>query len=206
MTSGSVTDVFLQLLPCVRPGGPVSQTGRPRARRRRRRLPSKSRLPAPGALGWHRAVTKQPRFSGKSLLLWQSAGFFTLLVIMWAAELLRLPHVLFGEPPDLNFPRVLARTAGLVVIWVLVHFTTARLLRRVHELEEFLLICSWCRKVGHRGEWLSLEDYFNSKFSTETSHGICPACAEQQLAAHRATLRCTAATPPAEPGRLDRTG
>jgi hypothetical protein len=54
-----------------------------------------------------------------------------------------------------------------------VHLTTKRLLKRLHYLEEFLLVCSWCRKVGHEGEWLTMEGYFGSKFATETSHGIC---------------------------------
>jgi hypothetical protein len=83
-------------------------------------------------------------------------------------------------------------------VWWPVHVTTKRLLQRLHELEEFLLICSWCRRVGHKGEWLLLEDYFDSKFATETSHGICPACAEKQLAKHREGLRCAAVEPSAK--------
>lgn len=130
---------------------------------------------------------KGPGISGKFILQWQSVGFSALLVIMWIVEILRLPHHFFGESAEFLWSRVLARTATVLVIWLIVHFTTRRLLLRLHELEKFLLICSWCRRVGHQNEWLTTEEYFTSKFATETSHGICPACVEQQLARHRAT-------------------
>ena len=71
-------------------------------------------------------------------------------------------------------------------------FRARRLLRRLHHLEEFVLVCSWCRKVGHGGEWLTMEEYFGSKFDTHTTHGVCPACARQakaQLQLHLAAQR-----------------
>lgn len=87
--------------------------------------------------------------------------------------------MLFGEPAEFNWLRVLGRTAVVLAVWGWVHLTTRRLLKRLHHLEEFLLVCSWCRKVGHEGEWLTMEEYFGSKFDTPTSHGICPECAKK---------------------------
>lgn len=124
--------------------------------------------------------------SGSSILRAQTAGFIGLIAIAWAAEILRVPHVFFGEPPEFMWTRVVVRTVGIALIWLLVHLTTRRLLRRLHELERFLRICSWCRRVGHKGHWLTLEEYFNSRFATGTSHGICPDCAAQQFAGFRA--------------------
>lgn len=136
-------------------------------------------------------IFKNPsHVSGKSILRQQTLGFSSLLVLTWLVEILRIPHHFFGESPDFNLSRVAARTAILVVIWLIVHLTTQRLLKRLHELEDYLLICSWCRKVGHDDQWLTLERYFDSKFSTGTSHGICPECAEKQYEEHRAALRC----------------
>ncbi len=139
-----------------------------------------------------RRMQNGPGLSGKFILRAQIIGFSTLLVIMWLVELFRLPHHFFGESAEFLWPRVLFRTATVLVIWLLVHLTTRRLLQRLHELERFLRICGWCRRVGHAGEWLTLEDYFNSRFATPTSHGICPACAEKQLAKHREAMRCEA--------------
>lgn len=134
-----------------------------------------------------RVTTKGPsHLHGKFILRGQAIGFSTLIALMWLVELLRIPQMLYGEgSTDFAWTRACARSLVILLVWWPVHVTTKRLLKRLHQLEEFLLICSWCRKVGHQGEWLSMEDYFDSKFSTETSHGICPDCAKKQLEAHR---------------------
>lgn len=104
-------------------------------------------------------------------------GFAFFLSLVWAAEFTKIPHRFFGEPDVINWYRLLLRTAIILIVWAWVHYTTKRLLKRLHHLEEFLRICSWCQKVGHEGEWLTLEEFFGSKFDTQTSHGICSECA-----------------------------
>ncbi|HEY8995902.1 MAG TPA: hypothetical protein VIM71_14650 [Lacunisphaera sp.] len=115
--------------------------------------------------------------SGRSILKREAIAFSSIIALTWLAEIVYLPHLLYGEPAAFLWGRVLVRTAVILAVWAWVHFATRRLLRRLHELEEFLLVCSWCRKVGHEGRWLTMEEYFGSKFDTETSHGICPECA-----------------------------
>lgn len=132
--------------------------------------------------------------SGHSILKREAIAFSSIIALTWLAEMVYLPHRLYGEPAEFLWGRVLVRTAVIVAIWAWVHFATRRLLRRLHELEEFLLVCSWCRKVGHEGRWLTMEEYFGSKFETETSHGICPECAakvRQQPGGTRAATRVT---------------
>ena len=115
----------------------------------------------------------------ESILRKEAIGFSTIIVLSWATEFFHVPTLLFGEPHDFNWHRALLRTVVVLGIWLWVHRATKRLLARLHYLEEFLLICSWCRKVGHDGQWLTMEEYFGSKFSTETSHGMCPECAQR---------------------------
>lgn len=135
--------------------------------------------------------------SGVSILRKEAIGFTIILMLTWVAEIIALPHLLYGEPKDFHWARVLIRTVVILTIWAWVHFTTRRLLRRLHELEGFLLVCSWCRKVGKDGGWLTMEEYFGSHLRTKTSHGICPDCAEKQLTAHHTAVRVT--TPTAKP-------
>lgn len=108
---------------------------------------------------------------------------------MWTAELLHLPHHFFGDSPDWMWTRITIRTVALLSIWLAIHLTTSRLLKRLHELESYLRICSWCRKVSDKNEWRTLEDYFDTRFQTSTSHGICPACAQNQLDTHFTATR-----------------
>ncbi len=130
-------------------------------------------------------MPKSSGFSGRRILFGQAIGFSLLIVIMWIVEFFHLPSLLFGEPREFIWTRVLARTATVLVIWLPVHLTTSRLLRRLHELEGFLVMCSWCRRVGDNDKWVSVEDYFGSKFKTETSHGICPECARKEFPVSR---------------------
>jgi hypothetical protein len=141
-------------------------------------------------------IMPHPSKSGASILHKEAIGFTIIIVLTWLAEMIFLPHLLYNEPKEFLWARVLVRTGVILIIWAWVHFTTRRLLRRLHELEGFLLVCSWCRKVGKDGGWLTMEDYFGSHLSTETSHGICPACADQQMAAHRTAVRVAAPTKP----------
>lgn len=136
--------------------------------------------------------------TGNSILKQEAIGFSLIIVLSWLTEVLHLPHFLFSEPAAFNLERALLRTVVVAIIWVWVHLATKKILARLHHLEEFLLVCSWCRKVGHEGEWLTMEDYFGSKFHTETSHGICPECAKKTMG--RLTTQIgSATTPPLAP-------
>lgn len=120
-----------------------------------------------------------PRKSTERILQKVGLGFGAIIALIWLAELARLPHLLFGEPAIFYWPRVLLRTVVAALIWIWMHITIERLLSRLRELEELLRICSWCRKIGYQGRWLTLEQFFGSAFATPTSHGICEECAEK---------------------------
>jgi hypothetical protein len=68
----------------------------------------------------------------------------------------------------------------ILVIWLWVFLATRKLLKRLHYLEEFLRVCSWCRKVNYQDQWLGMEKFLSSKFDTKTSHGMCPDCLQKK--------------------------
>jgi hypothetical protein len=124
----------------------------------------------------------KPPKSSETVLRRVGWGFGTIVALIWLVEAIKLPHLLFGEPAIFYWPRVLFRTVVVGGIWLWMHLTIERLLFRMRELEELLRICSWCRKIGYQGRWLTLEEFFGSAFATPTSHGICPDCAEKARA------------------------
>lgn len=131
---------------------------------------------------------------GHTILRREAIGFSLILLLVWLTEIIGVPHLLFGEPAGFVWSRALFRSVVILAIWTWVHWSNRRLIRRLSQLEEYLHICSWCRKVGHEGEWLTVEDYFGSHLNTETSHGICPACAATQLAATPTATRVSQPT------------
>jgi hypothetical protein len=137
--------------------------------------------------------------SGIPILRRQASGFLLIIVVTWLAEIFHVPHYLFGGTPEFNWPRVLLRTIVVVAVWGWVYWSTRRLLQRLHRLEKFLLVCSWCRKVGDQGSWMTLEEYFGQKFDTQTSHGICPECMQSARANHHKLTCVSVAEPTSQP-------
>jgi hypothetical protein len=135
------------------------------------------------------------KIKGRNSILWVEAfGFSLMIALSWLTEVFKIPHYLFNEPFTVNWHRAALRTVVILLIWSWVYWLTHRLLKRLHHLEEFLRICSWCRRVCHDEEWLELEAYFNSKFSTRTSHGMCPDCLKKKV--EELTLNDNPATKP----------
>jgi hypothetical protein len=110
-------------------------------------------------------------------ILWiEGFGFCLIILLSWLTEIIRIPHLLFGESFVPNWNRAVLRTVVISLIWLWVNLATRRLLKRLHYLEEFMRICGWCRKVCYEGEWVAMEKYISSNFSTQTTHGMCPDC------------------------------
>ena len=134
-----------------------------------------------------------PQELGKSnRVLWVEATAFSLLIgLSWLTEVIRVPHLIYGESFTPNWHRAIIRTVVILLIWFWVNLATRKLLRRLHYLEEFLRVCSWCQKVSSGNEWMGMETYLKTKFATKTSHGMCPDCLrkkkEEIVAADKAT-------------------
>jgi hypothetical protein len=110
----------------------------------------------------------------------EAIGFLVIITLSWANELLGLPSLIFGGGHRVNWPESLLET--IIIAWVAIPMLvlTRRLVLRLHYLEEFVRVCGWCKKMNVRGQWVPLEQFFELKFDTPTSHGICPACHAEQ--------------------------
>ena len=135
-----------------------------------------SHHPDPGS-----GMPKERKEKSERILWVEAFGFSLIIALSWLTEAVHIPHLIFGEQFTPNWHRAILRSIVILLIWAWVHVATKRLLKRLHYLEEFLRVCSWCRKVCYEGEWLEMENYFNSKFATKTSHGMCPDCLKQKV-------------------------
>src|SRR5882724_317258 len=126
-------------------------------------------------------AVKRPKKTSTGILWVEAAAFSTLIGLSWLTEALRLPQALFGEQFNPNYHRAALRSIIILMIWSWVYLVTRRLLKRLHHLEEFLRVCGWCRKVCDQNEWMDMERFFNSKFDTKTTHGMCPDCLKKKV-------------------------
>ena len=124
------------------------------------------------------AELKMKFLKGGSRVLWyESIGFVVLIVLSWTDEFEGLAQFTFGGGPQARDWRDSAlQTLVIIYVWAIVWGLTKRLTERSHSLGKFLRLCAWCRKVGHNGRWMKLEEYFREDFDVPTSHGMCQEC------------------------------
>ena len=113
----------------------------------------------------------------------QNIGFLAVIVICFLDDLLKLPTYVFSDHPfAFVFRESTLQMLLFLAVWLLVTSSTRRLLKRVRHLESFMRVCSWCRRIDFKGEWMPLERFMEQGFDTPTSHGICPDCLRRQKA------------------------
>jgi DNA-binding response OmpR family regulator len=57
-----------------------------------------------------------------------------------------------------------------------------RFATQVQQLETFLPICGYCKKIrDDRNYWQQIESYINARTGTDFSHSVCPDCYERHI-------------------------
>lgn len=117
------------------------------------------------------------------VVLYQNLGFLGVLVICFLDRIFKLSSLVFANLPFAFVHGEFAIEMLLVLaVWFLVSASTRRILERVHYLEKFMRVCSWCRRIHYSGQWMPLEEFMRHGFDTPTTHGICKECLRRQQA------------------------
>ncbi len=70
---------------------------------------------------------------------------------------------------------------------------------QVSQLETFLPICSYCKKIrDDKNYWQQIESYINKRTGTDFSHSVCPDCYQRVILPELEKLRAASAVPHAE--------
>lgn len=128
------------------------------------------------------------RITISKILLYETLGFLAIVGLPWLDTLLAVPALILHhqrlpiERLASDYPIVVTKMLIVLAVWYLVTCATRRLLLRMHYLESFMRVCSWCHHIHFKGEWIELEKFLQKGLDTPTTHGICPACLKQQKA------------------------
>jgi len=118
------------------------------------------------------------------VLVYQSVGFLVIIAVCLLDELAGLSSLIFGNQSYIfHFRETILKMLLILGVWLLVAGSTRRLLSHMRYLEGFFKVCSWCRRVEHKGRWMPVEEFFRQGFDTPTSHGICQTCLAKEKAA-----------------------
>lgn len=127
-------------------------------------------------------MEKGAKFS--KVLMYQNVGFLAVIAMGFLDEMIRLSSLVFGASGESwELRRATVGMLLVLAVWFLVGRFTQRALARLHYLEKFLRVCSWCWQIDYKGQWMPLEQFMKEGFDTPTTHGICPHCLAQQKAA-----------------------
>lgn len=70
----------------------------------------------------------------------------------------------------------------------------------VRQLEAFLPICGYCKKIrDDQNYWQQIESYINQRTGTDFSHSVCPDCYQRVVMPELENLRAIAPKPAAKP-------
>jgi sigma-B regulation protein RsbU (phosphoserine phosphatase) len=70
---------------------------------------------------------------------------------------------------------------------------------QVSQLETFLPICSYCKKIrDDKNYWQQIESYINKRTGTDFSHSVCPDCYQRVIVPELEKLRAATPGPHAE--------
>lgn len=70
---------------------------------------------------------------------------------------------------------------------------------QVSQLETFLPICSYCKKIrDDKNYWQQIESYINKRTGTDFSHSVCPDCYQKVIVPELEKLRAATPAPHAE--------
>ena len=96
----------------------------------------------------------------------------------------------------------LTKPLDLQEIWMRLR-VAERILRfatEVRQLEAFLPICGYCKKVrDDQNYWQQIESYINERTGTDFSHSVCPDCYQRVVMPELEKLRAAADKPPTKP-------
>ena len=108
---------------------------------------------------------------------YQSFGFLAIIALCWLNSLLGLPALVLEDRIGVSdFKSPVLQMLLILTVWLLVSLSTRRALERLRQLEQFLHVCAWCRRIDCKEEWISMERFLEQGLDATASHGICPEC------------------------------
>jgi hypothetical protein len=125
-------------------------------------------------------MSMQKTRSAHGLLWSEITGFGLIIMLSWADELLGLPARLFGGSHRPDIGEAILETLVILIVAIPIVIHTRRVISRPFYFEGFVRVCAWCKNVEHQGDWIPVGEFFQERFETETSHGMCPACFAKQ--------------------------
>lgn len=113
----------------------------------------------------------------KTVIFYEIIGFSLIIILLWVDEIFDIPCLIFGAPATpFNWVEGIIETVGIIILSVIIIVISVRMLSKIRNLEGFLPVCSFCKKIRVKNEWIPIEVYLSEHSDAVFSHGFCPEC------------------------------
>lgn len=100
-----------------------------------------------------------------------------ILFLIWLNEIVDLPWLILGSvKTPINWRESLLETIFILLAFATFSLLYRRMTRRIHELENLVVVCSHCKKIKSPDGWIGFQDYLFRYSEKLLSHGICDEC------------------------------
>lgn len=126
---------------------------------------------------------KRLRSQFNTVLYIQFIGFALLLLVSWLERSVFLfsDDTIFSWFHPGTWHEAILESVLIIIVGFVVSIYSRKVLKRLHYLESFLRVCSWCRRLNLDGKWVSMEEYLKDAGGIDCSHGICEDCSEKMI-------------------------
>lgn len=114
----------------------------------------------------------------KTVIGYEASGFGAVIILLWLYDFFFVQKYA-PEIQNALHQAVVSGIAAVFIIALTVIFMTCRKTGSYRQLEGFMPVCSFCRKVREGSEWIPFEKYIEEHSDAVVSHSLCPECSEE---------------------------
>lgn len=113
----------------------------------------------------------------KRIIIYEMIGFGIIILFLWIDELFDIPHYLFrAKATPINLFESFFETVIIICLSIVIIKITMNLLKKVHYLEGFLHVCSMCKRIRVKDDWIPIEDFIKDHSEAVYTESLCPKC------------------------------
>lgn len=113
----------------------------------------------------------------KRIIIYELIGFGIIVLFLWIDELFDIPHYLFSaKATPVNLAESIFETVIIIFLSIVIIRITMNLLKKVHYLEGFLHVCSMCKRIRVKDDWIPIEDFIKEHSEAVYTESLCPKC------------------------------
>lgn len=124
----------------------------------------------------------KPNLKIKMVLLTEFLGFSLVILILWANEVLDIPHEFLGSPPTpVNWEEALFESILVLLLGLYVMLVSWFVFVGIESSDSRPKICPACKRIKTGGTWSVFPDDSDAPETSDMEQSLCPDCFDKVI-------------------------